>query len=345
MHSNQAAENGILDTTSTTFGGSTMTTRIKNRSAIFDTGRKLAVSVLALGLALGSSAPALADITNTVTVTGSSPAGTDDVTNSAIETVDPVNAAPVLTVTKVASDDTEVAAGATVTYTYTVTNSGNVGVTNLSLSDNHNSDAFGLLGTITLTGLTNDAGASLLDSTDDTADNDWDYIAPGDTITWTATYTVLQADITGQSVDGDGNLDNTVTASGGYFDSTNTAQVATGVASEEVDLEDRNASLLVAKVADDDTEVTLGQIITYTYTVTNNGNVPVTAISLGDVHNGSGADPVPDADAATLTDNGTALDSSNGTAGNGEWEVLAPGDVLTVTATYVVTQSDIDNLQ
>lgn len=304
---------------------------------------RLAVSFIAMTAAFGAVTPAFADISNTVTVTGSSPGNTDDVTDTATETVDPVDAAPVLTVTKIASDDTDVAAGDTITYTYTVTNDGNVGVTNVSLTDDHNVDADGSLGTITMGALTDNGVA--LDSTDDAADNDWDYLAPGDVVTWTATYTVTIQDIADQSADNDGNLDNTATASAGYTDSTGSPDTVTGTASEEVDLEDANPSLLVAKVADDDTDVTLGQIITYTYTVTNNGNVPISAISLSDSHGGSGTAPAPDADTATLTDNGTLLDSPNSTTGDSEWDTLAPGDVLTVTATYTVTQSDIDNLQ
>lgn len=317
---------------------------LKNTTSVLALLRNRFATVgVALVTGVASMTPAFATIDNTVTVTGSSPGGTDDVTDTATENVDVQDAAPVLTVTKVASDTTDVAAGDTITYTYTVTNDGNVGVTNVSLSDNHNIDADGTLGTITLGSLTDNAPAS--DSTDDTADNDWDYLAPGDTVSWTATYTVTINDIANESADGDGTLDNTVTASAGYTNSGGSADTVTGTASESVDLENPNPSLAVTKVADDTTDVTLGQVITYTYTVTNDGNVPITAISLADVHNGSGTAPAPDADGATLTDNGTTGDSPNSTTGDGEWDTLAPGDVITMTATYTVTQSDIDNLQ
>jgi hypothetical protein len=39
------------------------------------------------------------------------------------------------------------------------------------------------------------------------------------------------------------------------------------------------------------------------------------------------------------------LDSSDVTPGNGTWSVLAPGDEVTFTATYTVTQTDVDLLQ
>lgn len=47
----------------------------------------------------------------------------------------------------------------------------------------------------------------------------------------------------------------------------------------------------------------------------------------------------------TLTsDNGFANDSSDAGV-NGSWDTLAPGDEITFTATYLVTQSDVDTLQ
>ncbi len=315
---------------------------------------RFAAGGVAIVTGVASVTPAFATMDNTVTVTGTAPGGAP-VTDTATENVDMVDAAPVLTVTKVATYDLgagvqtadgttdELPAGTVITYTYTVTNDGNVGVTNVALSDDHGVDADGTLGTIIMGALTDNSPAS--DSTDDGFDNDWDYLAPGDLVTWTATYTVTPADIATQSDDGDGDLENTVTASAGYTNSAGLPDTVTGTATEIVDLEDANPSLLVTKVADDTTDVVLNQVITYTYTVTNNGNVPITGIALSDAHGGSGTAPAPDADAATLTDNGTTGDSPNLTTGDNEWDTLAPGDVLTVTATYTVTQSDIDNLQ
>jgi len=42
-------------------------------------------------------------------------------------------------------------------------------------------------------------------------------------------------------------------------------------------------------------------------------------------------------------DAGTAGDSTDA-AMNGSWDVLAPGDVITFTGTYTVTQADVDSL-
>lgn len=295
------------------------------------------VAPLALMVGLGQVAPAWATIDNTVTVTGSSPGNTDDVTDTDTENVDVVDSAPALTVTKVADDDTDVTVGQTVTYTYTVTNSGNVTMTNVSLADVH--DGAGTAPTPVFTGTPLTDNGTIGDSTDDAADNVWDTLAPGDTVNFTSTYTVVQADLNSNG-GGDGDIDNTATATGTYGGSPTNGSI-----SYAIDLENVSATLAVAKAADDTTDVTLGQLITYTYTITNTGNVAITAISLADVHNGSGTAPAPDADGATLTDNGTIGDSTNPTGADGEWDTLAPGDVLTVTATYTVTQSDIDNLQ
>ena len=102
--------------------------------------------------------------------------------------------------------------------------------------------------------------------------------------------------------------------------------------------------LEITKVADDDAFVTVGQIVTYTYTVTNSGTINVRDVTVGDVHNGDGPAPTP-AGETLSTDSGTTGDSTDVTADDGVWSVLAPGDVVTFTGTYIVQQADIDNLQ
>lgn len=310
----------------TRIGGVTLTRLVSNKAA---------VSAIALMTAFAPIAPAWATIDNTVTATGDSPGNTDDVTATADETVDVEDAAPTLVVTKVADDVTDVPVGQTVTYTYTVENTGNVTLTNVGLSDAHEGT-----GSAPVPGsetLSTDAGTTG-DSTDAASDGTWDTLAPGDIVTWTATYVVTAADLANQT---DNDLDNTVTASAipadGVLGGTLTAD-------EEVDLVNQNASLAVTKVADDDTDVVVGQVITYTYTVTNDGNVPVSNITLGDtVTAGSGTAPTPGGE-VLLTDNGTLGDSTD-VAVDGSWDVLGVDDVITFTGTYTVTQDDVDNLQ
>jgi len=296
---------------------------------------KAAVSAIALMTVIAPVAPAWATIDNTVTATGDSPGGTDDVTATADEQVDVEDADPQLVVTKTADDTTDVPVGQTITYTYTVENTGNITLTNVGLSDAH--EGTGAAPVPGSESLTTDAGTSG-DSTDAASDGTWDTLAPGDIVTWTATYVVTADDLANQT---DNDIDNTVTAA-----ATPAAGTLGGTltADETVDLVDQNASLAVTKIADDDTDVVVGQVITYTYTVTNDGNVPVSNITLGDnVTAGSGTPPTPGGE-TLLTDNGTLGDSTDAAA-DGSWDVLGIGDVITFTGTYTVTQDDVDNLQ
>jgi large repetitive protein len=103
-------------------------------------------------------------------------------------------------------------------------------------------------------------------------------------------------------------------------------------------------ALTIVKTASPDVNVAAGQAVTYTYTVTNTGNTTLQNISLNDVHNGSGAPPVP-GNETLLTDNGTLGDTTDSAPADGVWSVLAPGDVITFTSTYTVTQQDVDTKQ
>jgi large repetitive protein len=102
--------------------------------------------------------------------------------------------------------------------------------------------------------------------------------------------------------------------------------------------------MLVTKAATPNTNLSAGQVVTYTYTVKNTGNVSIKNIALTDVHNAIGAAPVPGSEVVT-GDVPPLNDSNDATAGNGVWSSLAPGDTITFTATYTVQQSDVDTLQ
>lgn len=104
-------------------------------------------------------------------------------------------------------------------------------------------------------------------------------------------------------------------------------------------------SLQMVKEAVGDPElVVVGQEITYTYTVTNNGNVTIRGVAVTDSHNAAGAAPTP-TNPQLVTDNGPVGDSTDGNSSDDQWDVLAPGDVIRFTGTYTVQQADIDNLQ
>lgn len=150
-------------------------------------------------LSLGWVGYANATIDNTVTVTGSSPSGTNDVVATADETVDVVDAINELNIVKTATLNDEInndgfaEAGETITYTFDVTNSGNVTLTNVGVNDTTNATN----GPVIPTGevIFVDAGAFTSDSTDAAIDGVWDRLAPGDTVRFSATYTVTQNDV------------------------------------------------------------------------------------------------------------------------------------------------------
>ena len=243
-----------------------------------------------------------------------------DIYNCEVESLCPVEfilGAPALSLTKEADVTLNVAVGETVTYTYVVTNSGNEILTGVSLSDVHTgSDPDPVPGTEVLT---NTSGHSADAAQNGSIDELW----PGDKATFTATYTITQADI-----DANAAITNIATATG----TPESCTLVDATANESVDLEDPAPSLAITKVADDVTEVVVGQEITYTYVVTNNGNVGISAVSVSDVHEGSVA-------LGTIT-----LQSGTGTDAGGDniYDDLAPTESATWTATYTVTQADVD---
>jgi large repetitive protein len=133
-------------------------------------------------------------------------------------------------------------------------------------------------------------------------------------------------------------IDNIATVNGTYVGNPVSAQSA--LVSVPVS---KRYHITVTKVADKKVNVVAGDVITYTYTVINDGDVVVHNLTLADVHNAAGAAPVPGSE--TLTDLPPTGDSTDAIANDGVWTDLAPGDTITFTATYTVQQSDVDNLQ
>lgn len=102
-------------------------------------------------------------------------------------------------------------------------------------------------------------------------------------------------------------------------------------------------TISVTKTANDTTNVAVGQVITYTYRVTNTGNQVISNIALSDAHGGSGPAPIPTGE--TLSIDVLPLGDSSDASANNSWDTLGPGDEVTFTANYTVTQSDVDTLQ
>ena len=96
------------------------------------------------------------------------------------------------------------------------------------------------------------------------------------------------------------------------------------------------------------TPVVLGQSITYTYSITNTGNVVINNVQISDMH---GTPPVLVPTGGTGIKNETltaagplgAGASPDATANNGIWSTLAPGATIQFNYIHTVTQAEIDN--
>ena len=296
--------------------------RSKRNSSLRLLPRCLAATGLLV--AFGASLqPAYADIVNTVTANGFFD-GAPVSSPPASESVDVEDAAPALTVTKSSDVASVNAAGDAIVYSVAVANTGNVTVSSITVNDPLVSLVCPGSGSNTIAGL-----------------------APGSNEICTGTYTVVQADFDlGGANDGgaaDGDIDNAASASGTYDGST------VADSDDHAVTLNINRSLTTVKTATLNEEISAngyadaGETITYSYLVTNSGNVTLANVRVDDTHNGSATLPVPSGETLT-TDSTPTLDSTDGGA-NGAWDSLAPGDAVTFTATYSVTQTDVDTLQ
>ncbi|MFC0261598.1 DUF7507 domain-containing protein, partial [Fontibacter flavus] len=196
-----------------------------------------------------------------------------------------ITQSPSLTISKTV-DATNISAPQDLTYTITVTNTGNVSLTGVAVTDPF-------------------AGGATLESGD--ADNDG-VLDIGEAWVYSAVYAATQSDI-----DAGDDLVNTA------YVNTNETSEQSATATTTIT---QNASIIINKTADKTVGILEGDLITYTYVVTNTGNVSINNISVDDVHPGTG----------TLS----TLSTSDAT------DNVLPGQTVTFTATYTVTQQDID---
>ena len=226
-------------------------------------------------------------VVNSASATGSPAGGTLAPAVSRI-TVDAETASPELSFIKTTdlAEGATVAVGDVITYTFTVENTGNVTIADATVSD-------------ALAGLTWVTGPSV------------GTLAPGETGVATATYAVTQADIDA------GQIENNASVAGAAA----RGELAPGTSGVTVPAEPANPSLAFSKTSDvaEGTTVGVGDLITYTFTVTNDGNITISGISVGDELSGLVWQSGP------------------------EIGTLAPGETGVATATYVVTQADVDN--
>jgi uncharacterized repeat protein (TIGR01451 family) len=246
-------------------------------------------------------------ITNKATVTGDPSAGTlDPVSDSLTVTAAGPAPAPKLTITKTADPTTFSAAGQTITYTIVLTNSGNVAVTDPSVTD---SLVTGLHCVVPLP-------ASL---------------APGAKITCTATHVTTADDVTA------GSWKNTATGAATYGETplSVTADATVTFVSTPA------PKLTITKTADRKS-ADVGQTIAYTIVLTNSGDVALSNPSVSDPLVGStlacdGA-PTSLAPGAKITctatyvftqadvDRGSVTNIATGTANSGDTTITVTAD-------------------
>ena len=219
-------------------------------------------------------------ILNTAVATGYSPNG-EPVDDDDNVTVPGPTSEPNVMLVKTANPQAYLDVGDVIVYTFAVTNTGNVTLTNLVINDP----------------LTGSVNLSVTPST----------LAPGESGTTSATYTITQSDINA------GQVLNTATVTG-EDPGGNTVEDQDD-ATVEGPKQEPDVTLL--KTANPQVFTSVGDIITYTFTVTNTGNVTLTKLVINDALTGSvNLSVVP--------------------------STLAPGESGTATATYAITQSDIN---
>ncbi len=183
-------------------------------------------------------------------------------------------------------------AGEIITYTFTVTNTGNVTVNNIVFND----------------ALTGTANLQLTPST----------LAAGESTSFTINYTITQANINLGFVVNSASVTGQDPEGATVSDVSDDGNPVNGSDNPTVTPLNINPALALVKTAVVGGEGLAGDAITYTFTVTNTGNVTVNTIAIND--------------ALTNTVNLSVTPST-----------LAPGQVGTATATYTILQSDVDN--
>jgi uncharacterized repeat protein (TIGR01451 family) len=229
---------------------------------------------------------------------------------------------PHVTITKDASVPGECAdtVGENILYTITVDNDGELDLTNVVVTDSFEGGAG-----VTITPVADDGDGILEVGEVFLTGDDGDGVLETNE-TWTYTYLrpVTQADIDSNGGDDDGALDNTATVNA---DSINGSVTDNDDASVEVC---QVPELTIDKVSaiDDggDCADEVGDIINYTVTVTNSGNVSLENVVVTDSFEG-----------------GTAVTLGPPTGDVGADGILSVGEVWTYTYNHVVTQADLDS--
>ena len=258
-------------------------------------------------------------INDSATASGSPPSG-PAVTSPPSTASVPVTQSPALSIVKSAAPASVSAVGDTVTYTFAVTNTGNVGLTGVSVDDTQEPPAGGLASGPTCQSLSSPAGSCSGSSTS---------LVPGQSASFTATYIVTQADLN------NGSINDSAIASGSP---PSGPPVDSPPSTATVPVTQSPALSIVKSVTAPPPPASVnavGQTVTYHFTVTNTGNVGLTGVSVDDTQE-------PPAGALASGPTCQSLSSPAGTC-SGSSTSLAPGQSASFTATYIVTQADLDN--
>ncbi|WP_219818320.1 DUF7507 domain-containing protein, partial [Clavibacter michiganensis] len=232
-------------------------------------------------------------VSNTAVAKGTPRGSATPITSTPDTVVLPGLNTPAITVAKTASPTTIAAAGAEVTYSFVATNNGNVTLTNVAINETQ----FSGTGTAPVISCPSSAAS----------------LAPGASVTCTATYTATQADVDA------GRITNTATATG----VPPRGNAVTSDPSQAVVTADPAPSIAVVKSADPSSIAKAGETVTYSFAVTNTGNVTLEDAKVSETRfSGTGTAPV--------------VSCPSGAA------FLAPGASVTCTASYVATQADVD---
>lgn len=229
-------------------------------------------------------------VSNTAVAYGTPPGSATAFTSASSTALVASVASPKMSVVASASPTSVSQVGQQVSYTFHVTNAGNVTMGTVAVTDS------GFTGSGTLSAITCPPGP----------------LAPSSSEDCTATYTVTQADLDA------GSIHSPAVAEGRAPRATD-ATVSTP--SDAVVGVQANPALTLVQTAAPTTVAAVGDQVTYSYQVTNSGNVTMSSIGISQgSFSGSGTAPVVTCPPGAL----------------------APGASQTCTATYLVTQADLD---
>jgi hypothetical protein len=249
--------------------------------------------------------------TNIATVTGTPPTG-GSVTDDDDATIEGPKEGASINLSKTANPLNYENVGDIITYTYVATNNGSLTLSKVAVIEN----AADFTGTGTLPAPVYVPGSSTQGSPEGT-------LLPGESATYTATYAITQADLVAKFVDnvatatGEDPNENTVT-------DTDDARVIDPRPKQE-------GGINLLKTANPKTYEKAGDAITYTYVVTNTGDLTLTKVNVTEAQDdfsGAGSLPKP-----TYVAGSSTQSSPEGT--------LKPGESATYRATYTIVQADV----